>query len=312
MIYTDRYKIYAHINKVNGKIYIGQTGQENVKDRWDSGHGYKKCIAFNRAIEKYGWQNFKHIVIFDDLSLEVANIIEEQLIAKYKSNNSKYGYNIKSGGRNAKVSDETREKIRQCHLGTHSSEEARKKLSEHWKEYGHPWTGKHHSEETKEKISKANTGKHRSEDVKKYLSEINCGENNYFYGKHHTEITKKKISERAKTRTGEKNSFYGKKHSEEARKKMSEKKKLLVGEKAPRYGAKLSQSTIDKITKVHKKPVLQYDLQMNFIKRFESATDAANEFGCSIYAISKCCTGKNKTSQGYIFKYEEDVKKEVS
>lgn len=35
----ENYKIYVHINKINGKIYIGQTGQENVKDRWDSGWG---------------------------------------------------------------------------------------------------------------------------------------------------------------------------------------------------------------------------------------------------------------------------------
>lgn len=41
----DNYKVYVHINKTNGKLYFGQTGQEDVKDRWDSGHGYKMhCI----------------------------------------------------------------------------------------------------------------------------------------------------------------------------------------------------------------------------------------------------------------------------
>ena len=75
----ENYKIYVHINKINGKIYIGQTGQENVKDRWDSGWGYKQCVAFNNAINKYGWNNFQHIVLIDRLTLEMANIIEEEL-----------------------------------------------------------------------------------------------------------------------------------------------------------------------------------------------------------------------------------------
>ena len=80
----ENYKIYVHINKINGKIYIGQTGQENVKDRWDSGWGYKQCVAFNNAINKYGWNNFQHIVLIDRLTLEMANIIEEELIKKYE------------------------------------------------------------------------------------------------------------------------------------------------------------------------------------------------------------------------------------
>ena len=113
----ENYKIYVHINKINGKIYIGQTGQENVKDRWDSGWGYKQCVAFNNAINKYGWNNFQHIVLIDRLTLEMANIIEEELIKKYKSTNSKYGYNIRPGGENSILSEESKEKIRQKALG---------------------------------------------------------------------------------------------------------------------------------------------------------------------------------------------------
>ena len=42
--------------------------------------------TFNNAINKYGWNNFKHVVLIDGLSLEMANIVEEELIKKYSSN----------------------------------------------------------------------------------------------------------------------------------------------------------------------------------------------------------------------------------
>lgn len=44
------YKIYAHINKTNGKIYIGQTCRENVNQRWRNGNGYVNNVSFYRAI----------------------------------------------------------------------------------------------------------------------------------------------------------------------------------------------------------------------------------------------------------------------
>ena len=34
------YKVYAHINKINGKRYIGITSKE-PKSRWCHGRGYK-------------------------------------------------------------------------------------------------------------------------------------------------------------------------------------------------------------------------------------------------------------------------------
>lgn len=42
---ADNYKIYMHKNKINGKVYIGQTMQ-SLKQRWNNGHGYIKCPYF--------------------------------------------------------------------------------------------------------------------------------------------------------------------------------------------------------------------------------------------------------------------------
>ena len=51
------YTVYKHINKLNGKVYVGQTSL-GVNDRWKNGKGYKNGI-FRNAIKKYGWDNFE-------------------------------------------------------------------------------------------------------------------------------------------------------------------------------------------------------------------------------------------------------------
>lgn len=45
----NTYTIYMHKNKINGKIYIGQTCQKPER-RWDNGKHYKDCPVFNNAI----------------------------------------------------------------------------------------------------------------------------------------------------------------------------------------------------------------------------------------------------------------------
>lgn len=47
------YSIYAHINKLNGKVYIGQSS--SPKNRWKGkGIAYKGCHHFYNAIVKRG------------------------------------------------------------------------------------------------------------------------------------------------------------------------------------------------------------------------------------------------------------------
>jgi hypothetical protein len=93
------YLIYKHTNKINGKCYIGQTCQEPEKRWGKNGNGYKnKHKKFWRAIQKYGWDNFIHEIIYSDLTAEEANKLERQLIEEY--NSIKNGYNISEGGSN--------------------------------------------------------------------------------------------------------------------------------------------------------------------------------------------------------------------
>ena len=91
------YIVYLHTNIIDGKRYVGITSQK-AHDRWKNGLGYSHNEYFTRAINKYGWDNFKHEILFIDLTKEEAEQKEIELIELYKSNQRRYGYNISNGG----------------------------------------------------------------------------------------------------------------------------------------------------------------------------------------------------------------------
>lgn len=90
------YCIYKHTSP-SGKVYIGMTKQDPNK-RWQNGSGYKTQRLFWRAIKKYGWDNFEHKILDDNLTHNEACEKEIMYINQYQSNNPKYGYNVTSGG----------------------------------------------------------------------------------------------------------------------------------------------------------------------------------------------------------------------
>lgn len=96
--------VYMHVNKANGKRYIGITSK-NPLERWQGGLGYRHNKHFNDAIQKYGWSSFDHLILYSELSKEEACEIEQHLIAEYKTQDKRYGYNIASGGEHFKHSE---------------------------------------------------------------------------------------------------------------------------------------------------------------------------------------------------------------
>lgn len=109
-VQQPNYIIYAHINKINNKAYVGQTNQQPQR-RWGSkGNRYKKQ-NFYQAIQKYGWDNFNHIILEENLTKDEANEREKHWIKYY---NSFYnGYNETEGGNNRRLSEKEKEKISQ-------------------------------------------------------------------------------------------------------------------------------------------------------------------------------------------------------
>ena len=147
------YTVYQHKNKINGKIYIGITSQK-PEDRWGSqGCNYKSSPHFYSAIQKYGWNNFEHNILFTGLTKEQACLKEQELIKKYNSMNREFGYNSTSGGDVFTMNEETKQKISQAMIGNQNG-------------LGHPC-----SEEKKEKISNAQKGRKFTEEHKQKLSE---------------------------------------------------------------------------------------------------------------------------------------------
>ena len=90
------YCIYRHISP-NNKSYIGMTKQDPER-RWQNGEGYNTQRLFYNAIKKYGWDNFSHEILEENLTHDEACVREQYYINYYKSNQEEYGYNITSGG----------------------------------------------------------------------------------------------------------------------------------------------------------------------------------------------------------------------
>lgn len=59
-----------------------------------------------------------------------------------------------------------------------------------------------------------------------------------------------------------------------------------------------------KISKNVSKPILQYDLEGNFIKEWSSSTQVKKELGFSNTNIGSCCQGKLKKAYGFIWKFK--------
>lgn len=143
----NNWSVYCHINKTNNKKYVGITEQK-VENRWRNGNGYKNGY-FKNAIKKYGWNNFEHIVLKDNLSQYEAEELEIYYISIWNLTDKSFGYNLCNGGNTSdgyKHTNESKEKMRLSHIGLSSgsknpmyckchTEEVKKEISNHNKNY---------------------------------------------------------------------------------------------------------------------------------------------------------------------------------
>jgi group I intron endonuclease len=233
-------EVYKIINNKNGKIYVGITNQ-GVAVRWCkhcSDANRNSTFSLHNAIRKYGKDNFK-VEVIETVNCEYDWNEEEYIhdydylkereiywIKFYNSYNRKIGYNLTLGGD-----------------GTF---------------------GRFHSEETKDKIRQKHLGRKLPEELKDRLSEIH---KNRSYD--HDEMSK--------------------------RAKKGNKKRW----------SNLDNRINFSINNANNKIILQYDLEMNFINEYRSASEAARKIGKTHGNISNCAKGKLKTAYGFIWKYKD-------
>ena len=73
----NNYSVYQHVTP-DGMYYFGAT--QNVERRWRNNGAEYKRTALQPYIEKFGWDNIQHIVLFKDQTKENALFIENFLI----------------------------------------------------------------------------------------------------------------------------------------------------------------------------------------------------------------------------------------
>lgn len=147
----DKYALYIHTNKINGKRYVGITKQ-NPERRWgNNGSHYRESPHLYSAIEKYGWDNFDHEIRASGLTRDDACLLEKYYIKYFNSQNRLFGYNTLEGGSAPSIPQETREKMSKSMMGNQNC------------------LGRVTSEETKRKISEAQKGRKLTEEHKQAL-----------------------------------------------------------------------------------------------------------------------------------------------
>ena len=172
--------IYKFTNKLNRKVYIGQS--KDIKGRYKS---YTKpsmikkgqSMLIMRAIKKYGLNNFDFDILIE-CPEENLNYWEKFYVKYYCSDNVEYGYNMTSGGDSFCRGREPWNKGKE---GVYS-EDTRKSMGA--KNIGNTYRrGSVLSQETKDLISEHGKGRKESEETRKKKSIARSGAGNPMYGK---------------------------------------------------------------------------------------------------------------------------------
>lgn len=163
--------IYIYHNRVNNKIYVGQTFDLNKRINGHKSETFSRLRnhPFYNAIRKYNLNNFD-IVELENIEDNCADDREAFYIQYFKSYDRNYGYNIELGGcKNKIISEETKKKISDANVGKcYNTLEHMEKLH---KMTGDRLRGTHLSQKIKKKISESRMGFKHTEKTKQKMSE---------------------------------------------------------------------------------------------------------------------------------------------
>lgn len=285
-----KYCVYKHTSP-SGKSYVGIS--LNPKKRWAGGRGYVNNYRFSRAINKYGWDAFAHEILYENLSIEEAKDIERRLISEMNLTDFRYGYNLRDGG-DGSFSEESRKKMSLSRIGNHNNknyrptEEQMKKISDGLKRYysthENSQKGKRHPE-----IAGSNNPNARkvamvdesNAIIKTYLTLVEASKD--------TGCSIQAIS----------NCCHGLRATSHGKRWMFIDVDNVMFPKQRRENMKGKNNPSAKAVEC-------FDVDGNFIERFDYAKLGAIKYNLDLSAIIRCCRGKQKTCGGMKWKYAYD------
>lgn len=312
----DNWKVYLHtipkeITKYEHDLYYVGITKLEVNKRWCNGHGYMqehngRMTAFGYAIKKYGWDNIKHEVLFENLSSKEAKSKEMELILYYKSNckkyhNPHYGYNMTDGGDSNNCKEYLSIPVSVFdldgnYLDTYES------ISDASSDLG----------ESRQTISKLMNREYKKFTVSNYIflkvDDIPTSNDIIFYRKNIIDVfdidgtyidTFRSIRQVHNWLDVDRGSIY----------------RSLNGEHTccnKQFKYKYSDKNIESLEDLYRKVIYKYDLLGNFICEYESVSEAARDNNCSISNISHVLKGKQRHCKGFYYKYGDNKKNSIA
>jgi group I intron endonuclease len=261
--------IYKIKNKINEKIYIGQT-KGSIQDRFNQHcNNIPTDSAITAAIRKYGKENFQIEEIAKADNQEQLDVLEKTYI-QLTNSLAPNGYNLKTGGlEGSRYSEESRKKMSNAKLGRTLSESTKQKMSEtHKISLQDPDLRARRGERLKERFNS-------DPDLREKISNIRT---QYWSN----EENRQRASERAKANMTD-----------------DLKDKISSAVKASFQDDNVKNKIAAAIDR-QKKPVVRSDGA-----EFESVKSAAEASNTSGGAIIRQIKGRYKTAGGYTFTYKE-------
>ena len=260
--------VYRIKNKINSKVYIGQTSRSIEQRFIEHCNNNISQSAIANAISKYGRENFEIEMLAKADSQETL----DQLEVFYINTNSSLvpdGYNLKTGGlEGSRYSDESREKMSLARIGTTLSEETKQKMSDtHLKRW---------------ETDDGTLAKKRSKDVKNawnsadYREKIKKARTEYWQNPNNRENASKKAIEL-----------------------MTEEQKIFISKKVKESHSKPeTKAKLENLYKKQQRPVLRSDGVI-----FDSVSLAATASNTRGSSIIKQIKGRYKTAGNFTFSY---------
>lgn len=285
-----KFYVYKHTSP-SGKSYVGIS--LNPEKRWASGRGYVNNYRFARAINKYGWDAFTHEILYENLSIEEAKAIERKLIDEMNLTDFRCGYNLREGG-DGTFSEESRKKMSLSRMGNHDNknhrptEKQKQDISAGLKRYylthENPRKGK-----TRPEMTGSNNPKSRR------VALVN--ENNAII-KVYSSLAEASMDTGCRVQAIS-NCCHGIRATTHGKRWMFADGDDIMLPKQRRENMKGKNNPSAKAVEC-------FDLDDNFVERFDYAKLGAIKYNLDLSSIVKCCRGKLKTCGGMKWKYADD------